>query len=406
MIKFMVEYDITLDLNDVHLHAQRVNDATIMETVMSTTSHVPTIKSINRVRMKLKVLWLSDIVTADGRHIDRRFLKDGYNIIRNSHQWPLQHNVTTLDWQQWTRWVKGLCRNHAMTLMEPLGQWTLPTDQWKLSWDCLVTRDRQILYIRTDDGLFWKRHIRQNSRNRRAPRYYKEFLLHREIQEPTLALDRANYSSTTTYIELICASTNEQREASNCRAFYNTPFLPTKDNIMAKLQSIFHPEFLSASAQIDLLLRDFSNGSTVSVSDGSYYPESGKAAGAWVIESSCQSQWIMVAITVPGPKEHFTSYRSELTGLLGISITLRLLAACTSPPPHCIIGCDGKAALQALTVPKNAISANSNNADIVSIINDLWNSFVTSPIPVHIDGHQDTFQKKTKSVGTNERPNG
>jgi hypothetical protein len=150
-------------------------------------------------------------------------------------------------------------------------------------------------------------------------------------------------------------------------------------------------DFLQVTDNIDQLLQDFTAGSTVSVSDGSYYPDQGKAAAAWIIESSCRTQWIIGAITVPG---QFNSYRSELTGLLGILITLRLLAICTPQPRHCIIGCDGKAALKSLMTNKDDIGANSNNADIVSSISDIWISLDTQPLPIHIDGHQDQTQKQ------------
>jgi len=394
MCTFMLEHDILVEMDDIRFKPQRLNDTTIMEKAITMTGHIPTLKSINKVRMKLNVLWLSDIITADGQKIDIRFLKDGPQIPRNHHHWPLQHNTTTLDWQRWTRWIKDLrAVTTSWTLTEILGPWTVPQEQWISTWDCLVTKNREILYIRSADGVTWERHIKQQVRNRRVPRYHREFLIYREIPDQVHGLDRATYLSTPTHLELACTSEEVQWDYGHSQAFDYTYFHPTKDNIIAKLRTILHPDFLSTTQSIEILLRDFSNGSTVSVSDGSYYPESGKAAGAWVIESSCRSQWIMVACTVPGSKECFTSYRSELFGLFGISVTLRVLAMCSPPPTHCIVGCDGEAALLSLNESTSAISANTKDADIISCINAIWNSFGTRPVPVHIDGHQDNFQK-------------
>jgi len=116
------------------------------------------------------------------------------------------------------------------------------------------------------------------------------------------------------------------------------------------MQDIFQPEFLSATDQIDRLFFDFSQGTVISVSDGSYYPDSHRSAAAWIVESECGTQSIMCSMTTPGSSEDFTSYCSKLLGLLGNLVTLRLLASGRREPCHCIVGCDREAALCSLTL--------------------------------------------------------
>jgi hypothetical protein len=137
-------------------------------------------------------------------------------------------------------------------------------------------------------------------------------------------------------------------------------------------------------------LNDLSRGTTVSVSDGSHYSNTQQAAGAWIVESECRTQWIMGSMLVPGPKAEHNSYRSELTGLLGISATIRILASGQPLATRCIIGCDGEAALKSVVMPRHRISSNSSNADILSAICDIWTSTHIRPVPVHIKGHQDS----------------
>lgn len=96
------------------------------------------------------------------------------------------------------------------------------------------------------------------------------------------------------------------------------------------------------------MVRDYSRGTILAVSDGSYFPDSQQAAAAWIIESECGTQWLMGLMYVPGSKEEYSSYRSELTGLMAISTVLRILAGGTRQPPYVLIGCDGKAALESL----------------------------------------------------------
>jgi len=135
----------------------------------------------------------------------------------------------------------------------------------------------------------------------------------------------------------------------------------------------------------------------VFVSDGSYFPATSRAACAWTVESACGSQWMMAAMQVPGPPEYFTSYRSEIAGLLGITLTIQTLASCCRQPQHVIIGCDGEAALRSLKASKEKISANTENVDLISAIVDTWMKLDINPLPVHIKGHQDeTMQALTR----------
>jgi hypothetical protein len=52
LLLFMGEHGITFEPDTAVLLPKRVNDATIMETAMTAISHIPTLKSINKVRMK------------------------------------------------------------------------------------------------------------------------------------------------------------------------------------------------------------------------------------------------------------------------------------------------------------------------------------------------------------------
>lgn len=131
-----------------------------------------------------------------------------------------------------------------------------------------------------------------------------------------------------------------------------------KASIIQKIEDLLKPVYLETSDNLDRLLQDFNTGQTVAVSDGSFFPETGASAAAWIIESKCQTQWIRGSLLTPGPIQDFSAYRSELTGLLAISVTLKILASCTRSPKHTIIGCDGKAALQVLTLSKHNFSPN------------------------------------------------
>jgi hypothetical protein len=392
LLTFTIENGIDIEMHTDILMPRREQDITIMEKAMIDINHVPTLKSINKVRMQLQIVWLSDITTADGRCLDKRFIKPGSTLKRNHYQWPLKHSLSTVDWQRWKRWCQQISSYNNGMLTDPLGHWTIPQDQWISTWDCFVTKDRQLLYIRAADGNVWNRHVKQPTRNHRAVRFYRDSLVYQEIQEHLSDIERASYVTAPTYIQLLGLPSEVNWVSSPDtveRAFYHIPTTPSRRNIETRLQDVLRPDFIQITNDIDRIIHDYTEGTVVSVSDGSYYPDSGQAAAAWIIELACRTQWIIGAMTVPGPRSQFSSYRSELTGLLGITISLRLLATCAAPPNHCIIGCDGEAALRALTIKKMDVGTNNSNADIISMITDVWSSYDSTPIPVHIDGHQD-----------------
>jgi hypothetical protein len=53
------------------------------------------------------------------------------------------------------------------------------------------------------------------------------------------------------------------------------------------------------------------------------------------------------------------------------------------------VGCDGAAALQTLLTPREEVTANISNSDIISRIKDVWQLSRSKPLLVHIKGHKD-----------------
>jgi hypothetical protein len=304
MFTFAADNNIMINVEGVGFHPQRVADKTIMDWAVRYTRHIPTLQSINRVRMYLNVVWLSDIATADGRHLDTRFFTEGTCFpSRNNYRWPMKHHTNTADWRRWRCMARELCEDNNWTLRDALGPWTTTMGDWCDRWDCMVTTNREILYVRTEDGQSWERHIKQPSRRHRTARYYSEFLLYQSIVEPIDQMERASIKPTRTHMELLGCSGQAPWTTCDLSAFYDCAIRGNRHDLLGKLQDTLQLEFLDATEDISKLLQDFSLGSSVSVSDGSYHPDKGRAAGAWVVESSCGRQWIMGAMTVPGPIE-------------------------------------------------------------------------------------------------------
>lgn len=384
VLTFMHDHHISIDRFPSPLSPPREGDITIMQKALDFTRDKPTLRAINRVRMELQILWLSDICNAEGGEIDTRWLNrpNGGLPPRNNYQWPLQHKTSIIDWAHWRKFIR-----HLTLQQYHLHQWRCNDHEWVHHWDALVSATEELLFIRIPGENTWERHIRIDDRGRRTPRYYPEFLLlHHTL--PTQHLKRATIRKTGNYIEVISTS-NMHREFRRQHTDITTPLPNSKEAIRHRVQLILEPESLEMTEHIDVLLQDFMEGTVIAISDGSYFPHDNTAAGAWIVESRCRTQWIMGSMTCTGPRENFNSFRSELVGLLGASVTLQTLAACVRPPPRVIIGCDGDAALDTLTLPIEKINTNLKHWDLISCIHDIWRSTNMKPLVARVKGHQD-----------------
>jgi hypothetical protein len=110
MVAFCTKQEIDIDFqHDAMPLQQRERDRTIMELALFYTDKVNILKSINRVRMALRVIWISDITVADGGSIDTKWLVPRpYDTVRNNFKWPKVHRVTIQDWRIWRRWVQSM----------------------------------------------------------------------------------------------------------------------------------------------------------------------------------------------------------------------------------------------------------------------------------------------------------
>ena len=83
----MAEYDIHMFIpNTLKISPQRYNDQTIMDIIISTEKNPILIEQINICRQFLKIIYLSDITTADGQYISNNII----NMIPNNsiYEWP------------------------------------------------------------------------------------------------------------------------------------------------------------------------------------------------------------------------------------------------------------------------------------------------------------------------------
>ena len=88
---------------------------------------------VNAVRLHLQVLYLSDIVSHDGRHIVQVQTQDQWEETgrRTKLQWPIQPSPGKEAWKEW-RGALTLLQDKRGKLREPLGKWHVQLDsEWR-----------------------------------------------------------------------------------------------------------------------------------------------------------------------------------------------------------------------------------------------------------------------------------
>ena len=141
------------------------------------------------------------------------------------------------------------------------------------------------------------------------------------------------------------------------------------------------------------------NGSTLVVSDGSYFPNERVGACAWIISSLDEvSGWGGGGggVIISDPSEEQSSYRSKLGGQTGIA------TVCTSlilPPTilghnrHITTVCDRLAALETVGRPICLSKVKHKHVDLISLTTSLWNSSSFNISRRHVKAHQDDLQR-------------
>lgn len=237
MVRFSLDNDIQIDfgMKGMLLPNQRY-DRMIMDIAVNQYDQGSTLQSINKIRMALNVVWLSDISTADGRNIDRRWLSSQHHpVIRNNHKWPGIHHITSKDWRCWKALVETICTHQDYTLRYHLGEWQCETLEWVNKWDSFTTLNDEFLYIRRTPEEGWRRHVIMQDRQRRQHHNFNEYLLCNELHEAPENLKRVSYKKYHTYLEVTSWGTAPRpwRSVHTANAFWNNTEL-SKETLLNK----------------------------------------------------------------------------------------------------------------------------------------------------------------------------
>jgi hypothetical protein len=98
-----------------------------MEIIFTHNLDPTAIRELNRCRGAMEVLFLLDIMTADGKYLEHFVFNPGGNTIQSYCNFPLEQ-PTKQDWDGWMNFWHSFTTT-GRKLKVPLGKWTNPTHQ-------------------------------------------------------------------------------------------------------------------------------------------------------------------------------------------------------------------------------------------------------------------------------------
>ena len=144
------------------LNYVRQNDSFIMEKMTTLGLTENELVRVNRCRLYLQVILLSDIVDAGGIHILSSYLQGRRSTTRKSNlKWPKQGKPSVHDWKLWETSLQRAYSNIGSTrLQHSLGAWTAkPHQTWTWFKDIITN------YVYKRCNNFYERYIVDTSMN-------------------------------------------------------------------------------------------------------------------------------------------------------------------------------------------------------------------------------------------------
>jgi len=128
-------------------------------------------------------------------------------------------------------------------------------------------------------------------------------------------------------------------------------------------------------------------GQAVAVSNGSFI--NGEGMAAWTIKGENKEGWCMGTSMVPGDTMDQSMFRSKLTRLYGIFLSLKYIAeGCEEDGLKIMVACDGKSAVDWLNSRK-PIRPMEVHFDLLAAIQELQRQSLIMSMIIHVKVHQD-----------------
>lgn len=376
--RFLQEKGIILVEKTANLQLQRMNDSFIIEIFLRAGYYGQTLALLNRCRMFMKVVTLSDISSGDGKRILGGYFSGECRNDRSQYEWPPQAKPDRSIWELWQSALEtcfSTNKNGYLPADNHLGKWLpnahLPPTCFSESQNRLFSRH----------GSQWQSYLPPTqSLIRPTTRRF----------HPDLPVTRPPEDA----LPCICT-----KQVDGLQFMGWAPTLPARQELRP---TTLIPHSAELAPEVKWALDDISSidgaeyvaqaieaGTAIAVSDGSF--KTGVATAACCIEGEAYG-FCRVSATclTPGHQDDHDPYRAKLSGILMIiCVVERICVVFGIVHGQVTIACDGLEAIKKAVDSCTHYSCRSNQFDLITAIDNKLKKSSLNWRWRHVKGHQD-----------------
>jgi hypothetical protein len=304
---------------------QRTNDLSLMAFFVSLNFKPKQLIALNRCRLYLQVIFLSDIVSADGTTIIPHVLSGQKLTDRISMlKWPVQQLPPKIDWDLWSSALQNLQTHNK--LKTKLSSWlSNPHQSWFWYMDPIIPT---LYYHPNGSSWYYATPIQVNNKRKTRSAARTSFLMN-----DIIAVDPPNPA------KLIPVTVPNNLEETTVTPTIHTYSLPTPSSTLDPTTSTFlqtlwshkfYKRLVGPLHPLDtdglLIATSIQEGSLLACCDGSYSPITKLSSHGWVLADQTNIFW-RGAGPVDGHRNLTSAYRAELGGF--VAILHILISICT-----------------------------------------------------------------------------
>ena len=372
-------YGFTVHLDYPIIPLPRERDALIVDLFLAAGCLGAELRSLNRVRIKLQMLFLSDIVAANGRQLNQQHLIPTTATLNNSDYDFAREEPTAADWRNWiVFWTRFT--HPGLFLMDPLGKWTEPTHR---KWTWYYDVEHGIVEHKNGNVVEYYHLLQGRTRTRGEQLYVRTRTEKDKSPEGVPA--------TVSFID-----------ANTINLLGHGPPLTTGPSQPADFWEYLRllggewmwDGIVNEKQDLQWLVKAVKKNTIIGVTDGSYDRDFAPdiSGAGWLV--SCTNSENILRANFYEQSKSASSYRGELLGLLALHVFLYAICEFhnikSTKPKIC---CDNISALRQSSHRKRRVKTGASQADVLRVLRTIKLKQTLQPIYEHVSAHQD--RKKT-----------